>query len=381
MNNGKVRIYELSRELNLENKDILAACERLNIAVKSHSSTITDDDAGRIRSELQNASKTAVAPKPAPTEPKKPSPPRPRTAPKKPGAKSGGANKPVRKQQILEIRRHRPKPPVKPTEAPSADSKSAATPSVAPSSSRSELETPNRPARNAPPQINRPRTPSSERPPIQSPSRPQASSPSPRPTPAAEADEVSPPNVELVQPPSRPTKPARPVKPLLKRDRSRTRGDGDSQSSGPIPIREVDEENLQLKPKPELRRPNKGRAPEVDDSDAGDEGATPSLTTPPDPETSLRRPTPPRQRKKGRGSSTRDEDEQQELRKPKTANKGKRRSYNLLEEDDPLDEVGKNMGEGGDSTPSNLSMSLARPPKPKSARGSSPKPPQHGSVP
>ncbi|NER36882.1 MAG: translation initiation factor IF-2 [Oscillatoria sp. SIO1A7] len=49
MNHGKVRIYELSRELNLDNKDILAVCEKLNIAVKSHSSTITEDEAGRIR--------------------------------------------------------------------------------------------------------------------------------------------------------------------------------------------------------------------------------------------------------------------------------------------------------------------------------------------
>ncbi len=48
MNNTKVRIYELSKELNLENKDILAVCERLNIAVKSHSSTITESDAQRI---------------------------------------------------------------------------------------------------------------------------------------------------------------------------------------------------------------------------------------------------------------------------------------------------------------------------------------------
>lgn len=49
MNHGKVRIYELSRELNLDNKDILAVCEQLNIAVKSHSSTITEDEAERIR--------------------------------------------------------------------------------------------------------------------------------------------------------------------------------------------------------------------------------------------------------------------------------------------------------------------------------------------
>ncbi|MCG5056643.1 MAG: translation initiation factor IF-2 [Limnoraphis sp. WC205] len=48
MNNTKVRIYELSKELNLDNKDILAVCERLNIAVKSHSSTITESDAQRI---------------------------------------------------------------------------------------------------------------------------------------------------------------------------------------------------------------------------------------------------------------------------------------------------------------------------------------------
>ena len=50
MNNGKVRIYELSKELNLDNKDIKEICEQLNIAVKSHSSTITADDAERVKS-------------------------------------------------------------------------------------------------------------------------------------------------------------------------------------------------------------------------------------------------------------------------------------------------------------------------------------------
>ncbi len=53
MNNGKVRIYELSRELNLENKDILNICEGLNIAVKSHSSTITESQAERIRAAAE----------------------------------------------------------------------------------------------------------------------------------------------------------------------------------------------------------------------------------------------------------------------------------------------------------------------------------------
>lgn len=46
--NDKVRIYELSKKLNLDNKDIKEICEQLNIAVKSHSSTITASDAERV---------------------------------------------------------------------------------------------------------------------------------------------------------------------------------------------------------------------------------------------------------------------------------------------------------------------------------------------
>ncbi len=53
MNNAKVRIYELSKELNLENKDILDICEQLNIAVKSHSSTITESQVERIKASAE----------------------------------------------------------------------------------------------------------------------------------------------------------------------------------------------------------------------------------------------------------------------------------------------------------------------------------------
>ncbi len=48
MNNGKVRIYELSKELNLENKDLLGICEDLKIVVKSHSSSISEVEAEQI---------------------------------------------------------------------------------------------------------------------------------------------------------------------------------------------------------------------------------------------------------------------------------------------------------------------------------------------
>ena len=44
----KIRIYELSRDLNLENKDILDAAQKLSISVKSHSSSISSEDAKKI---------------------------------------------------------------------------------------------------------------------------------------------------------------------------------------------------------------------------------------------------------------------------------------------------------------------------------------------
>ncbi len=60
MNNGKVRIYELSKELNLDNKELLAICDQLNIAVKSHSSTITESEAERIRTQAEKLAATTV---------------------------------------------------------------------------------------------------------------------------------------------------------------------------------------------------------------------------------------------------------------------------------------------------------------------------------
>jgi translation initiation factor IF-2 len=47
--NNRVRLYELSKELDRDTKDIIMMCEQLNIAVKSHSSTITEDEAQQVR--------------------------------------------------------------------------------------------------------------------------------------------------------------------------------------------------------------------------------------------------------------------------------------------------------------------------------------------
>lgn len=100
MNNGKVRIYELSRELNLDNKDVQAICEQLHIAVKSHSSTITESEAERIR----KAAEKYVASHSSPH----------RTAPAKhkantPSPESGNRPHIRKQQQILEIRQHKPR--------------------------------------------------------------------------------------------------------------------------------------------------------------------------------------------------------------------------------------------------------------------------------
>jgi translation initiation factor IF-2 len=57
MTNGKmqnkVRIYDLARDLGRENQDVLAICQRLGIAYKSHSSTISQEEADQIRDAFQ----------------------------------------------------------------------------------------------------------------------------------------------------------------------------------------------------------------------------------------------------------------------------------------------------------------------------------------
>ncbi len=60
---GKIRIYELSRELSLDNKNVLDAAHSLSIAAKSHSSSISDEEAQRIRSHLKRGKSHVSSPK------------------------------------------------------------------------------------------------------------------------------------------------------------------------------------------------------------------------------------------------------------------------------------------------------------------------------
>jgi len=86
----------------LDNKDILAVCERLNISVKSHSSTITESEAERIR---KTAEKYVAS---SHSSPGKPAPPERAAAPSR---ESGPhPNDQQKKQQILEIRSPKVRP-------------------------------------------------------------------------------------------------------------------------------------------------------------------------------------------------------------------------------------------------------------------------------
>ncbi|MBE9159697.1 translation initiation factor IF-2 [Nodosilinea sp. LEGE 06152] len=378
--NGKVRIYELSKELNLDNKDILAIASRLDIAVKSHSSTIAESEADQIRSAARQARTS--------NGPNRPDRPRP-AAPVKNGAR------PERKQQILEIRRHRV--------TPRADTEAAVPP--APSTPAPVAQ--DRPARPSPDNLSKPPsrpgvTPRSSQ--IDSPPKPQAPS-RPAAPPAApveastetvERPEAPPakPKPELVSPVSRsrpeinerPTEApeaARPPRPVIRRDRSSSPPDRPTEGAArpTIPIREIDadEDVPRLKPKPKLRRPNAdaetARAETARTEPAAGSDSISVIGVGGLDESQPRRPSPPRHKREERE----DEDDDQKMReKASKVGKTKRRGQGVLGEDEEdLDVLVDELDEDDDQVTDaqNLSISLARPPKPKSAGGAKPSSP------
>jgi translation initiation factor IF-2 len=415
MNNGKVRIYELSKELNLDNRDILAVCDQLNIAVKSHSSTITEAEAARIRSAAEkHATNHSSASKPNNS-----------SAQYGGGAQSrkSSVQPPVKKQQILEIRRHRPlaEPPKRPEpeaepSAPSPTSDSDVTPSVSsPTRPVNRLTSP--PSRPVRLQSDRsedtsdkevdPLDPVDAEPEEDLRDRtPEASEPV-----AAElheldeSDEMDEPSQkmvlqpeevpDLIAPPSRPSAraesspPSLTNRPMLKRakaekpearsadlakpeirsasekgERIALRGDRPKQ----IPITETEEPSTP-RPKPviELRRkPVRPGAAPADGQEATDP-SKPGLASEPGTGTldELRRPTLPRAPKRGKGWE--EEEEEQETPKAAKATKAKRRAQPVIDEDE--EELEDVLNADGEDAPMQVSLSLARPPKPKGRPG------------
>ncbi|MFM7236906.1 MAG: translation initiation factor IF-2 [Cyanobium sp.] len=164
---GKMRIYELSRDLGLDNKDVLDAAEKLAIAARSHSSSISDEEAARIRALIQGLG----APSGGPTSASA-------SAPAAPG------------KTILSVKKAPSQPPAPAAAAPRSAARPAAPASTPPSP----------PAAAAPPA--RPVTPPAPRP-----SQPVSTSPAPSPKPQPRAAAVTPPPARPIAAPPEPTVP------------------------------------------------------------------------------------------------------------------------------------------------------------------------------
>jgi translation initiation factor IF-2 len=81
----KIRVYELGRELGLTNKEALDLCISLGIGVKSHSSSIEDAQADRVRRKAEREGMVrAVQPEEPPAEPAR----RPAPAARRPAAEA-----------------------------------------------------------------------------------------------------------------------------------------------------------------------------------------------------------------------------------------------------------------------------------------------------
>ena len=406
MNNGKVRIYDLSKELNLDNKELLAICDQLDIAVKSHSSTISESEAEQIRSAAEKVIATNLAFK------------------KEQGANvhkpNSSQNRPNanHKQQILEIRKPKilintttnspdtsvttaatdtteanPPAPPRPFATPVSSMKPAAPIRPVP---RNQSETPLKPNPTQPEQVSTPQPVeekvvaeksekiSTPRPKPEKPQKPQLVAP------PARVDATKPPETEAI---------GTSEKPLLKRDRSqrveedrqpvrskvsKPSSDPGSPSAPPRPSRA----NAGSPTRPEQRtgRPSVGgdiqrpRPPRP-----GEPAAIPTATPPrhnaggarkegadeipvvPDL-LDLKRPTPPRLNKGGK--KWQEEEIIDEIKeKAKLGPKGKRVKP-IVEDDldeDDLDEDGLEA-----STAVQVSLSIARPPKPKGTRSGMP---------
>ncbi|MGC1308451.1 MAG: translation initiation factor IF-2 [Phormidesmis sp.] len=407
MNKGKVRIYELSRELadkvnrDIENKDILAICDKLGISVKSHSSTITEEDAERIRAEAtasgyQPAGKSTVT---------KAKPPR-----RSGGTKPSIAKKPVRprEQQILEIRRYprpatppaatAPKAPVEPAalQKPPGVNKPAASAADANSSSPSPslVGPPSRPATSSGSKKADEKKADEPARPTPEPAQPDAAREPEKiltTSGATSPDQLKP---RLVEPPSRPSSSSktttarsdshdssdqdaiRVAKPVLKRDRvAASSGTSVSNGDRPSPSRPSAGGGTAAPPAPpkpatELRRPPSRTAAledsssNTDDDNDGDDDDQAFV----DPALELRRPTPPRPPKRRERVAGGEEDDEQEMR-PKKATKTKRQRV-IVDDDDDFEDLESN----SDVTPAQISLSLMRPPKPKGQRQAKPAP-------
>ncbi|MDZ8051523.1 MAG: translation initiation factor IF-2 [Aulosira sp. ZfuVER01] len=414
MNNGKVRIYELSKELNLDNKELLAICDQLNIAVKSHSSTISDSEAERIRLAAEKLAVTNG------THRKETS----ITTHQTTAPQAGSRNRPAlpHKQQILEIR----KPKILRNTTPNASEASVATNTQTASSEVNPLSPPRpfatpvspmqptAPTRPVPRNLSetpqQPAVTEAEQTPNPQPKEKVVAEKSEKTVPSRQKPE-KPQKPQLVAPPSRPVAEAaleseqlsQADKPILKRERQRRvedereqvkprSGKATTDQTAPqsVPQKQARPTPGPVKPEHRTNRPPSAPAP-FGDTQRPSRPVRPSeavaampIATPPRPMQGgqgkaatvdepiptdildLKRPTPPRPAKGGKKWQEEEIIDEIKEKPGKAGVKGKRVKPVLdddFEEEDLLDEEGLEI-----PATVQVSLSIARPPKPKAAR-------------
>lgn len=383
MSSSKVRIYELSKELNLDNKEILAVCDHLSISVKSHSSTITESEAEKIRGAAPKFQTNGAAVRSAAPEPQ---------APVKPIVVKG---KEPGKQQILEVRRHKPiiaadqdsasgmtaaapRPiapalqtpkPTRPS-APISLRQDAPAPAVMPPAER--VEAVDAPQSLKSPHVEDSRSPDKPNNPVATPS---LASPPPR-------AEVQRPVSNVIKPVLRSAQSAEPQQTRAEPTQGRSSADaparrlrdpGDLHGSDIISDRSPTP--ILLKKPSQPSRPVRNAPPEiVEHRKEGKPTSAPvgealiPVVLPGDEDLKLRRPTVSRPK---RGKAEIEEEEMTELlnKAPKAGTKQKRRTVDEDEDEDLLEDDLANQ-----TTVVDVSQSLVRPPKQKTAKQSKPAP-------
>ena len=368
MNNAqKVRIYDLSKELNLENKDILEICTQLNIPVKSHSSTISESQAERIKAmaskyvanqttnqkeeaspkeknkqqilaihhkQVHKSSSNQVPRQPQGSSPTLLAHPRPPAKPQPPQAPTRSQESPQKisnKEEAIVASSEKPKPPEKPK-----PSEKLITPLV-----EESQETEFTPTLLNPPQLSKPPVQPSKK----SPSEKPAPKPTSKPEPTGRVESQK--NLSLVTTPTPKTASAETPAPHKKIAKIKAKLD----LQRPQVTKSLNEET------PESIVPSvQSPSGEIDDSDVVDDDA---LETSLKPKPTLKRPTSTRPSKQKKWEE--EEEEREAKVKSKGAAKAKRRTKRLDEEDEDFDSA-------TDLSPIPLtaSLSTARPPKPQS---------------
>ncbi len=347
MNNGKVRIYELSKELNLDNKDIKEICDRLNIAVKSHSSTITVAQAERVK---------AVAAKQIPEK----------MANSNISTNEGVNKSKLRKkpkQQILAVH-HKKKsdnlvaqdreqnttptlasPPKLPAKPQAANGVQPPSPSVKPQ--RKELSKTSAPETSVAKKLSG--EPSADSPTVE---KPKLIGPPPRPQVAKTTVKG---NLRQTPPKNRVKKEQASQKPKELTTSTETESVGTNERQ-PSPKRQTVKRPKQSEPvQEELTKVALAPEPDSDSDDSDDiiELQEEKKTV------KLKRPIPPR---KAKGKIWEEEEDDDKLESEgKGKNKGKRRPKPIVDDDDDFEselEIGQ--------VSQAVSLSIARPPKPKS---------------